>query len=84
VVRRLIYPLPFLGLVTIVATRRWARDNLVVIALVAYVAYLTPYMIVAYYRRYAIPLLGLQVMFETWGLDSLWQLLPHRVSDNSP
>ena len=71
-VRSLIYPLPALGLLAVVVTRRWTRDRLIVIALVVYVAYLAPYVLVSYYRRYAIPLLGLHVMFEIWGLDAIW------------
>ena len=81
-VRCALYPLPFFGLLAIVATRRWAGDPVVLIALVAYVTYLIPYVLVAYYRRYAIPLLGLQIMFEIWGLDSLWHFFGRRLKNN--
>ncbi len=70
-VRSLIYPLPFLGLMALVMTRRRALDPLMLIALAMYVSYLIPYLLAAYYRRYAMPLLGLQVMFEIWGLDAI-------------
>jgi hypothetical protein len=68
-VRSLIYPWPFLGLLAVVLSSAWTRNRLIVIALVVYVAYLSPYVMVSYYRRYAVPLLGLQVMFLIWGLD---------------
>jgi hypothetical protein len=70
-VRSLLYTLPFLGLLAMVLSGRWLRDPLPRIALVVFVTYLTPYVLVAYYRRYALPLLGLQVMFEIWGLDAI-------------
>jgi hypothetical protein len=82
-VRSVIYPLPFLGLAAVVLTRGWARDHLVVIALVIYVTYLMPYVLVAYYRRYAMPLIGLQVMFEIWGLDAVVGHLIHHVHDGN-
>jgi energy-converting hydrogenase Eha subunit A len=78
VVRSLIYTLPIVGLVVVVVTRRWARDHLALIAIVIFVIYLTPYVLVAYYRRYAVPLAGLQAMFEIWGLDSIRAFVIHR------
>jgi hypothetical protein len=77
--RSLIYPLPFIGLVLVLMTLGPAPDRRVLIALLVYVTYLTPYVLVAYYRRYAMPLIGLQVMFEIWALNSihlLWKRLP--------
>jgi hypothetical protein len=70
--RSLLYPWPFLGLIVVVFTRGWASDQLKLIAVMAYITYLTPYMLVAYYRRYAMLLLGLQVMFEIWALDAVY------------
>jgi hypothetical protein len=82
IVRSLILPLPLLGLVMVLVTRGWTRDRLMIIAPVVYVTYLTPYILVAYYRRYAVPLLGLQVMFEIWGLDAVWRRWIHRANDS--
>jgi hypothetical protein len=76
--RALILPLPFLGLVVVLVTRAWSRSHLMIIAMIAYPVYLMPYVIVAYYRRYAMPLLGLQVMFEIWALDAIWSRWVHR------
>ncbi len=76
-VRSLLVPLPFLGLVMVVISRGY-RDHLKLIALVVYVTYLTPYVLVSYYRRYRLPLLGLEVMFEIWALDAIRGLLIHR------
>jgi hypothetical protein len=70
-VRSLLHPLPFLGLAAMVLSGLWLRDPLARIAVVVFLTYLTPYVLVAYYRRYAIPLIGLQVMFEIWGLDAI-------------
>jgi hypothetical protein len=83
-VRSLIYPLPFIGLATVIVTRAWARDHLVVISLVIYLTYLAPYLLVAYYRRYAMPLIGLQVMFEIWGLDAIAGYLISYAPDGNP
>lgn len=32
-----------------------------------YVAYLTPYVAISYYERYAVPLLGVKVLLMVWG-----------------
>jgi hypothetical protein len=74
-IRSMIYPLPFIGLALLLMMRGWARNRVVVIALVVYVTYLTPYVLVAYYRRYGLPVVGLQVMFEIWGLDAVHRSL---------
>jgi hypothetical protein len=70
-VRSLLHPLPILGFAAMVLSGLWLRDPLARIAVVVFLTYLTPYVLVAYYRRYAIPLIGLQVMFEIWGLDAI-------------
>jgi uncharacterized membrane protein YhdT len=70
-VRSLIWSLPFIGLVVVVLSGRSANDHRARIALVVFVTYLTPYVLVAYYRRYALPIMGLQLMFEIWCLDSI-------------
>jgi hypothetical protein len=77
-VRSLMHTLPIVGLVVVVMTRRWEWDHLALIALVIFVIYLTPYVLVAYYRRYAVPLVGLQAMFEIWALDSIRAFVIHR------
>jgi hypothetical protein len=78
------YPLPFIGLATVIVTRGWARDHLVVIGIVIYLMYPAPYLLVAYYRRYAMPLTGLQVMFEIWGLDAIAGHLIRHAPDGNP
>jgi hypothetical protein len=34
-----------------------------------YVLYLSPYIAISYYERYAIPLLGVKVLLVVWALD---------------
>jgi hypothetical protein len=78
-VRSLIWSLPFIGLVVVVLSGRSANDHRARIALVVFVTYLTPYVLVAYYRRYALPIMCLQVMFEVWCLDSIYSIVVYTV-----
>ncbi|MGC8642452.1 MAG: hypothetical protein ACP5XB_21535 [Isosphaeraceae bacterium] len=67
---RIIFPLPVVGMVLMLASPGWAKDRRKVIALVIFVMHLTPYILVSYYVRYAIPLLPIKVLFCFWGLES--------------
>jgi len=40
-----------------------------------YVVYLLPYIVVCYYERYAIPLLGVKVLLVLWGADRLLSMV---------
>ncbi len=57
-------------MVLMLATPGWAKDKRKLVALVIFVTYLTPYILVSYYVRYAMPLLPVQVLFCFWGLES--------------
>ena len=67
-----VHPLPFYGLLLMVLRGGWQSDRLKAIAVIVYITYLTPYIMVAYYERYAVPLIGIQAMFCYWG----WEAIP--------
>ncbi len=71
---RLLHPLPFLALVSILITRRWrplaSAESMVILL---YLFYLLPYIVVSYWERYAAPLLGLKVVLVIWAADRLWE-----------
>jgi hypothetical protein len=75
-ISRLLHPLPFLALLFLVATAflrplhpaQWFGIGL-------YLLYLTPYIGVSYYDRYAMPLLAVKMLLVIWGADRLLSLL---------
>jgi hypothetical protein len=69
---RFIYPVPFLALTFLVATsfrHRFSAIQWTIIGL--YGLYLAPYIVIGYYERYALPLLGVKVMLLLWVIDRL-------------
>ncbi len=72
--RTLLHPLPFVGLVLTLANRGWRSDRRKTIAIVIYVTYITPYIIISYYIRYTMPLLLIKAMFCLWGWQSVCQM----------
>jgi hypothetical protein len=79
---RLTYPLPFLALLVLAVSAIWqplCRSQMLVIAV--YLLYLLPYVVISYYERYAVPLLGVKVLLVIWAGDRLLALLP---SSSSP
>ncbi|HEY1379430.1 MAG TPA: hypothetical protein VGF55_21690 [Gemmataceae bacterium] len=65
---RLVYPLPFVCLVGLLLTARWvAPGRIQAVAVGTYLAYLMPYVLVSYYERYKVPLVGVEVLLLTWG-----------------
>jgi hypothetical protein len=78
-VDRITHPLPFLGLLILVVTALWRPLHWYQwVAIGVYVLYLSPYIVVSYYERYALPLIGVKVLLVVWGLDRLLWLLPWR------
>ena len=66
--KRLTHPLPFLSLLVLVFAR-WQRVSPVQwITIGVYIAYLLPYVVVSYYERYAVPLLGVKALLVTWAV----------------
>jgi hypothetical protein len=72
---RLLYPLPFLAALVLLAASIWKRlprAQWVVLAVCA--CYLLPYIWASYYERYGLPLLGLKVLLVLWAIDWLLSL----------
>jgi hypothetical protein len=70
--RRAMHPLPLLALVVLVFTNLWRPlNNVQWIIIVLYVLHLLPYVLVSYYDRYAMPLLGVKVLLVLWAADRL-------------
>ncbi len=64
---RIVHPLPFLALLFLAGSALWLplqRGQWVV--MIAYVAYLGPYIVASYYERYGVPLLGVKVALVAW------------------
>jgi len=77
--RRIIYPLPFLAVIFLVCSALWrplgpARWGMIVL----YVAYLTPYIAISYYDRYAVPLVPIKALLMFWASERIVALLPSR------
>jgi hypothetical protein len=65
---RVTHPLPFLALLMLLITACWrplAPAQWIVIGV--YLAYLFPYVIISYYERYKLPLVGAEVALMVWG-----------------
>jgi hypothetical protein len=79
---RLTHPLPFVALlVLLLSGRRRSLHPAQRAAIVVYLAYLLPYVVISYYDRYAVPLLGVKALLVIWAAD---RLLTWRVRDESP
>ena len=70
VLRHLLHAAPFLGLIVLLRRRAW-NAGLFPVALTLYVMWLLPYVGVAFYIRYLLPLMPVLVLFVYWGLDAL-------------
>jgi hypothetical protein len=69
---RLIHPLPLLALLLLAITSIWRRLHWAQwIVIGVYVLHLLPYILVSYYERYAMPLLGVKVLLIVWAIDRL-------------
>jgi hypothetical protein len=73
---RVLHPLPFLGLLILAATAVWQRLHPAQwVVMGVYVFYLSPYIAISYYERYAVPLLCVKVLLVLWALDRVFALL---------
>lgn len=63
------HALPFLGILALLLLRRGKNNPYVRSALVMYVIYLTPYILISYYMRYSIPLTQIKILFIFWAID---------------
>jgi hypothetical protein len=76
-VHRLTHPLPFHSLFCLVLIGILDRLPPVMwTAIAIYCLYLTPYICMSYYARYAFPLLGVKTLLVVWVLDRLVRLGP--------
>jgi hypothetical protein len=70
--QRLALPLPFLGLLVLLfAGFRPSLTGIEWSAIVIYVVYLTPFVLVSYYPRYGFSLLAIKVLLIIWTFDRL-------------
>jgi len=69
--KTLIHALPFLGLITVWLVGAEPMKAPVALGTLIYLCYLGPYVGVAFYNRYFLPLTPLLVLFWFWGLDAL-------------
>jgi hypothetical protein len=69
---RLVYPLPFVCMIGLLATAPWCRLSWAQwVVSAVYLAYLMPYVVVSFYDRYKVPVMGTEVMMLVWGIDRL-------------
>lgn len=66
-----VHPLPLLGLLALLALRRRRLPVAAALAATLYATYLAPYVAIAFYNRYLLPLSLLLVLFVYWGADAL-------------
>ncbi len=70
--RRLVHPWPFLALLFLLGTaRRQPLHPAQWTAIGLYCLYLLPYVVISYYDRYAMVLVGAKVLLVVWGVDRL-------------
>ena len=69
---RFIHPLPFLAvLILLITAARQPLQDVQWIVIGLYLLYLLPYIIISYYDRYAMPLVGAKVVLVVWGIERL-------------
>ena len=64
-----LHALPFVSVLLLIFLKGYTASNYIKVAMMIYLIYLLPYIIVSYYIRYAIPLTPLKVLFSFWGID---------------
>jgi hypothetical protein len=69
--RSAIHPLPFLGLLALLALRRGRLAEPMAAAALVYAVALAPYVLAAFYLRYLLPLTPALALFVFWGADTL-------------
>lgn len=69
--KRLYFALPFVSLMIILAMRRSPFPKELLAAILIYVLFLGPYILISYYDRYAAPLFAVKVILVVYGFDTL-------------
>jgi hypothetical protein len=73
---RVLHPLPFVGLLVLAFAAPFRRLNQVELAcVVIYGLYFLPYVLISYYNRYALPMLGVKTLLIVFGTDRLLSVL---------
>jgi len=80
----LIHALWGMSLILIFLTRRHHADPQKVLAILFIGIYLMPYALITFYMRYFTPLIGLQALVISWGLDSLKVLSKNALYQHFP
>ncbi len=70
------FGLPFLGLLALLAVRPIPMEKPVLAAIAPYGLFLVPYVLISYYDRYGLPLLGVKMLLVLYGVDSAVGSLP--------
>ena len=73
--KRLYFALPFLSLILIAMFRKFPFPKELTAAIMIYLLYLGPYVLISYYDRYAAPLFGIKVILLTYGADTVLQII---------
>jgi hypothetical protein len=69
---RFTYPLPFVGLVFVIVSRRWHSDQPIGVATLAALGYALPFVLISFYDRYEYPLGPAKMLFAYYGLLSVF------------
>lgn len=69
--KRVVFALPFLSILAIIALYNGPMEPPVAAALWLYSSILLPYVLISYYDRYAAPLIGLKMLLVVYGFDSV-------------
>ena len=69
--KRTVFVLPLISLMIVLALRPSPLESAIVAAICLYALYLVPYILISYYDRYAVPLLGIKMLLVLYGLDTL-------------
>lgn len=77
-VKRVAFALPFVGVMLVVVTRTRPLDRQVLASVWIYGVFLLPYVLVAYYERYAAPLMGVKMLLVVYGIDTVLGIVRKR------
>ena len=70
-IKRIAFPLPLLGCFIILILRRPRMESAISTAMMIWILTLLPYILISYYERYAIPLIGMKLLIVLYGYDTL-------------
>lgn len=69
--KRAIFLMPFASVVLVLCLRRQPLEKQVLATALIYGVFLLPYVVISYYERYALPLVGIKMLLVMYGLDTL-------------